>query len=181
MILRNYYAFLGRAIIGDNVIDPECLKVQSITGNRMSSSGILAQKYSTATYLSLLSKTVPDNQIRLGVEITQPTFEDSKLENDITNSLVSSNVIVETVGDVGENCSATRRIKHQYINNSGESITITEVGVGRSITLNSSIYTFLISRDILAEPITVPNGQGITVTVDLTFNGFEVLSSASAE
>ena len=56
-------------------------------------------------------------------------------------------------------------VTRSFTNNSGGSVTVSEVGVVANIpALNGSSYNILIIHDILSSPITLANGQVLTVT-----------------
>jgi len=56
-------------------------------------------------------------------------------------------------------------VTRSFTNNSGGSITVSEVGVVANVlALNGNRYNILITHDILSSPITLANGQVLTVT-----------------
>ena len=52
-----------------------------------------------------------------------------------------------------------------FTNSSGAAITVKEIGLAYSLTVSGgSVHNALISRDVLASPITINNGQTLTIT-----------------
>jgi hypothetical protein len=54
-----------------------------------------------------------------------------------------------------------------FTNNSGGDVTVKEIGV--IISYSSSLYYFLIIRDVLSTPVTIPNGYSWTVRYNFYF------------
>jgi len=112
--------------------------------------------------------------IVIGTGTATPTPNDYRLELPIANGtgsgqLVYSNPTFTKPSVSGNTTSMT--ISQTFQNQSGASITVTEVGMIAAVW-SSSITTqyVLITHDLLSSPITIPNGgvMAITYTISVT-------------
>lgn len=59
----------------------------------------------------------------------------------------------------------TSAFSRTFVNSSGSDITVKEIGVVYSLNYQTGVSdNFLITRDVLASPVTVANGQTLTIT-----------------
>jgi len=124
--------------------------------------------------VSKVSGTLGNMGIVIGTGTATPTPQDYKLGNQIANGTGSGQMeyssIIITNPTVNGNTTSFQ-ISQTYTNNSGASITVTEVGL-QVYFYNSSPGPdyMLIIHDLLSSPITVPNGGvlGITYTISTT-------------
>ena len=107
-----------------------------------------------------------DISFRVGTGTTEPTIDDYGLANDVTSSFTGMTVSVSSVVSEGA--------KVVYLasgtNNTGSDITIKEVGIAKDVKKGESgsptVSTVLLTRDVLASPITVEAGQGFAFTYE---------------
>lgn len=97
----------------------------------------------------------------LGTDDTPVTYEDYKLGNIVALPQTQYNIvnIVENGEHIG--LGYTTNIN----NNTGADVEIKEVGLYTGLYNNSK--PFLIYREVLETPITIPNGQSVVVTMRL--------------
>jgi len=106
----------------------------------------------------------------IGTGTTPPSPKDTSLTNLIGNGTGSgqmqypSSPIFGSVIVSGNTSSFT--IQSTITNNSGASITVTEVGLNAQTGLNC--MNGLMTHDLLSNPVTVPNGTAITVTYTIS-------------
>jgi len=99
------------------------------------------------------------NDYDLGTRITHGTSSGQMVYNDTT---------VEDFQTSGGGCLF--RVVRTFTNNSGASITVKEIGL-----ICGGYYapgyetTFLLARDVLSSPVTVPNGSTLTVRYIISF------------
>lgn len=108
-----------------------------------------------------------DTSFRIGTGTTAVTADDYNLENDVTDSFTQQSYqLSQMVTNDGKFETA---FKFSGVNNSGNSITITEVGIRKYHHQNNSgnQFTYLIFRDLLPTPITVEAGQSINLIVKI--------------
>jgi hypothetical protein len=113
--------------------------------------------------------TDDDNGVVIGTGSTAVTISDYKLETQIAEG-VGAGQMEHQAGTkteptvAGSSISCT--LKRIFINNSGNTITVTESGIycyGGGTT-----WDFCIVRDVLPAGVAVPDGGAITVTYTLT-------------
>lgn len=121
-------------------------------------------------------------RVMLGTGTNAFSIDDYTLQTDVSSSFTKASLGV-TAGTLTEKLGRTLTWVGKYVNNSNEDFAISEIGFTKNMFLqNAGGYTdVLIYREVLATPVTVPAGQGITVTLTFTFDGFNVLASVSAE
>jgi len=107
--------------------------------------------------------------IKVGMGTMTPTPTDYTLQSPInhgtgTNQLSYGSVTFDTIGISGN--TTTLRIIRTFTNNSGSSITVSEIGlivrIRTSGTSDSYAY-ILIARDVVSPSINVPNGSTLTI------------------
>jgi len=135
-----------------------------------------------------VSTSITGGSFIVGTGSTPPTLDDYCLESEITNLTKVSTTF--NIIDANESLGFSVQITKTYVNQTTEDITIGEIGYfkrGAGYAFSNSKWqtseskaNVLTFREVLDEPLVVPAGQGATVTLNITFNGFEVLSSASA-
>ena len=113
------------------------------------------------------------NSILIGTGTATPTPNDYALGNQIANGTGNGQMVYNSISFVapsvnGNTTSAT--IEQTFQNQSGNPITVTEVGI-KTETLGSSYWDYLlIVHDLLSSPITVPNNAVLTIiyTISVT-------------
>jgi len=111
--------------------------------------------------------------LQIGTGTATPTPSDTALTSPITNGSGSGEMVYPSAPTItspvvsGDTTSMT--IKSMFVNNSGASITVTEVGLFTQWTTNDYGYG-MISHDLLSSPVTVPNNASITIiyTISVT-------------
>ena len=105
----------------------------------------------------------------LGSGTTNPQASDYKLQTDITSSF--SNIVVN-YQTICEDSSCKLYCVITGVNNTGGTLNITEMGIGKLISYslpNDNEYyqdNFLYVREVLGSPITVPSGLGFSLTLE---------------
>jgi len=94
---------------------------------------------------------VDPEQYALASKIAHGTGSGQLVYNAVTHEapVVSANV-------------TTYRITRTFTNNSGASITVKEIGIAIADNIGGTLYYFLIVRDVLPSPSSVPNGATFT-------------------
>lgn len=106
---------------------------------------------------------------RIGTGLTDPTTEDYNLTSDVTSSFSNYQVSINSSAEDGI-CKVT--ITVSGTNTSSNSITITEIGLFRDVITDADNYhqfsraTIMLVHESLTTPITVPSGQGFTLTFE---------------
>jgi len=123
--------------------------------------------------LSLIYNGVYYDGIVIGTGTATPTASDYALGNQIGNGTNSGqmkyNNISFTAPSIGSNNTTTFKISQTFQNQSGASITVTEVGLQvASSNAVSSVTTVLIVHDLLSSPITVPNNAVLTIVYTIS-------------
>jgi len=111
--------------------------------------------------LSLVYNGVYNDGIVIGTGTYTPTASDYRLVTQIGNGTSSGQMVYNNISFTAPSVSGnttTFKISQTFQNQSGASITVTEVGlqVASSQTANS-VTTVLIAHDLLSSPITVAN------------------------
>jgi hypothetical protein len=112
--------------------------------------------------------------ILIGTGTTPPSPQDTSLTNPIANGTGSGQMVYPsspTFGSVKINGNTSSfTIQSTITNNSGASITVTEVGLYGTPGSGCKYNTFdgLFTHDLLSSPITVPNGTAITITYTIS-------------
>ena len=108
-----------------------------------------------------------DTHFHVGTGTTPATVDDYCLENDVTSSFSQQSYqLSQMVTNDGKFETA---FKFSGINNSGSTLTISEVGIDKFHYQDSSSnqFTYLIFRDLLPTPVTVEAGQSINLIVKI--------------
>jgi len=130
--------------------------------------------------------------IVVGTGTTPPTPNDYNLENQIVNGtgngqliyghhIISPAPVSNGSSDIYITTSAPTsgllpvsgnttswKISRTFTNNSGASITVSEVGLMNYIILSPNSYNALLTHDLLSSPITIPNGGVMSVTYTIS-------------
>ena len=103
--------------------------------------------------------------IGVGTGDTPVTYEDYKLDNIIV--LPQSSYNIENIKDeTGEEIGLS--IKVVCDNTTGSDVTIKEIGVySGCYTVNNLGIPFLVMREVLKTPVTVPNGSSAVISFNL--------------
>lgn len=179
MILNNYWNLKGYSQT-HYIPQAPCSKITEDIGLKAtdgSTATFLSSAYSALTAYS--ANKVADISTnfsllygltaRLGTGLTDPTTSDYNLTTDITNSLSNYQVSVNSSGEDGV-CKVT--VSVSGTNSSNADITINEIGLFRDIITNHDNYlefsyaTIMLIHALLTTPITVPSGQGFTLTFE---------------
>lgn len=110
-----------------------------------------------------------DVSFRVGTGNTEPAADDYEMANDVTDSLTGTSLTVNHVmGEDGAKVVYTFSASNQ----TGDSLTISEVGIVKTLkngeSSSPSRGDVLIARDILDTPVTVPSGSGFVLTYEWT-------------
>jgi hypothetical protein len=124
----------------------------------------------------LVTDSSNDNNygIQIGTGTTAPSITDTRLSQLITNGTGVGQMQYGGVNVTGPVTNTTNNtgyitITRTFTNNSGASITVSEVGlVAYSGTLGlASNQYYLIIYDLLPTPITVPNGSSLSISYEI--------------
>lgn len=128
----------------------------------------------TPSYIEYVARNYSmkdDITVNVGEGDTEPTLNDYALEDDVTISLSNYSVSISPSSESG---MAKLVATVTGINNTGESITIREVGVvkkfyyGTTSTSESAYKNVLLLRHVLDTPKEVANGEGFSLTFEWT-------------
>lgn len=110
--------------------------------------------------------------LQLGTGTTAPTSADYAMESRIAHGVSTGQL--EYGGSEARALSfnvpagtGQFTLRRYFTNNSGGSITVREVGINAIGKVSTTIYFFLICRDVLASPVTVNDGELLRVTYDI--------------
>jgi len=115
--------------------------------------------------------------IAIGTGTATPTPTDYRLGNQINNGTGSGQMVYGAHSFVPSSSSvnisggiASFQVIRTFTNNSGSTITVSEVGIIARIINQAKtlIYSILIVHDLLSSPISVPNGSTLTVTYTIS-------------
>lgn len=107
--------------------------------------------------------------ILIGTGNAAESFESNALEALIAHGTGSGQMVY----DAGAKPTATYNSENKkwqsvmarvFTNSSGANIIVNEIGLAYTTKLGSTTYILLISRDVLATPVTVEHGQTLTIT-----------------
>jgi len=106
--------------------------------------------------------------IQIGTGTTAPAITDFSLKQLIPNGTSAGQMQYGAVSVMSPVINTTNNtgyvaITRAFTNNSGGSITVSEVGV----VVNFSSNNFLIIHDLLPTPITVPNGSTLSIAYEI--------------
>jgi len=109
--------------------------------------------------------------LQIGTGTTPPSPQDTALTNAIANGTGSGQMVYPSgptfIAPVVNGDTTTMQIQSTIVNNSGASITVTEVGLFTQYTTSDYGYGMM-AHDLLSSPITVPNGTAITITYTIS-------------
>lgn len=131
----------------------------------------------TTSSLSFISNAITETTtsgVIVGSGNTPATENDYCLENQITGLTATNSNSVYYDAD---NFRFIQRVEYTISNNTGNSVTIKEIGrvcscntsSTRGNTTNSSAKCFLIDRTVLDVPVEIPNGESSVVRYDFVF------------
>ena len=112
--------------------------------------------------------------IQIGTGTTAPSITDTRLSQLITNGTGAGQMQYGGVNVTGAVTNTTNNtgyitVTRTFTNNSGASITVSEVGLvaysGSSGSQSNQFY--LIIHDLLPTPITVPNGSSLSISYEI--------------
>ena len=114
--------------------------------------------------------------IVIGTGTSPPAPQDYQLEKQITNGSSSGQMqygahsFNPSSGSVSiSNNTSSFQIIRTFINNSGSSITVSEVGyIVEVIDINGYVDYVLLIHDLLSSPITVPNGSTLNIVYTIS-------------
>ena len=163
MILNNYKNWLAfissNVFVGNNQVYE--IGVKDLTGasatlyTQISSSSSSTPNYSLKNGLSA----------RVGTGTTEPTLADVCLETDVTSSITNLNVTSSTQASSGV---ISTIITITGLNATASSITLSEIGITKQMATgyNAGMQykTVMLIRSLLDNPLTVPAGEGFTLT-----------------
>jgi hypothetical protein len=128
----------------------------------------------------IVADTSNDNNygIQIGTGTTAPSITDTRLSQLITNGTGAGQMQyggVNVTGPVTNTSNNTGyiTITRTFTNNSGASITVSEVGLVaysggyRTASATQSSQFYLIIHDLLPTPITVPNGSSLSISYEI--------------
>ena len=117
---------------------------------------------------------MPLQNILIGTGTSPPTANDYNLEQPISNGTGSGEMEYGSISYIQPTIintnTTTFQISQTYQNNSGATITVSEVGMEINLFNVSSSTYVLISHDLLSSPVAVPNGGVLAVryTISVT-------------
>ncbi|MEM4066569.1 MAG: hypothetical protein QXV17_06895 [Candidatus Micrarchaeaceae archaeon] len=108
-----------------------------------------------------------------GVGVEDQQLVQQILNGTSTGQLQYGSVTVGSVNLNPTSNTATFSITRSFTNNSGGSITVTEVGLALKVAVSSNYVVvgsghMLVAHDFLSQSVTVANGQSLTVTYTYT-------------
>jgi len=116
--------------------------------------------------------------VAVGSGTTQATENDNKLEQQITGLTAGGIPTIQLYYDK-TNWKICARLDYSLSNNTGASVTISEIGLFRrfytastrgSDASSSARRSILVDRTVLAQPITIPNGGVATVRYEFVYD-----------
>jgi len=149
----------------------------NLTGQKITNINTSGGSY-TINYTDEMLVTDSSNDNNYGIQIgtgtTAPSITDTRLSQLITNGTGVGQMQYGGVNVTGPVTNTTNNtgyitITRTFTNNSGASITVSEVGlVAYSGTLGlASNQYYLIIYDLLPTPITVPNGSSLSISYEI--------------
>ena len=149
----------------------------NLTGQKITNINTSGGSY-TINYTDEMLVTDSSNDNNYGIQIgtgtTAPSITDTRLSQLITNGTGVGQMQYGGVNVTGPVTNTTNNtgyitITRTFTNNSGASITVSEVGlVAYSGTLGlASNQYYLIIHDLLPTPITVPNGSSLSISYEI--------------
>ena len=153
----------------------------NLSGQTITMTNTSGSSYTTST-IDAMAVTESSNNDNYGIQIgtgtTEPSITDTRLSLLITNGTGAGQMQYGGVSVTSAVTNTTNNtgyitVTRTFTNNSGASITVSEVGlVAWSGTKTSSSGTgtnqyYLIIHDLLPTPITVPNGSSLSISYEI--------------
>jgi len=153
----------------------------NLSGQTITMTNTSGSSYTTST-IDAMAVTESSNNDNYGIQIgtgtTEPSITDTRLSLLITNGTGAGQMQYGGVSVTSAVTNTTNNtgyitVTRTFTNNSGASITVSEVGlVAWSGTKTSSSGTetnqfYLILHDLLPTPITVPNGSSLSISYEI--------------
>ena len=181
---KNYYQLVAQgmsAVPNENI--PADWTLKNVNGGTsVLYGGIFSTNMSGGQVYATSLGAGKDTRVMLGTGTNAFAVDDYTLQTDVSSSFAKVLLDV-TASAITEKQGRTLTWVGKYVNNSNADIAVSEIGFTKNMFLPSAGgYTdVLIYREVLAAPVTIHAGEGITVTITFTFDGFNVLASVSAE
>lgn len=188
MILKNFYGYLremSRVGMSITTSSTGLEQIQSSYLKDITNSTNYVYRYSSdsyrinatyAAYLFQMKSPFYGLHMRFGTGDTPVNINDYRLSSDITSSIGSrtNSITRDWVDDKG----LIVTIISSGINNTSDPITINEIGLAKIIQLSDANTTtsypydktFLFTRDVLEEPITVQPGSSFRIDYNWIVN-----------
>lgn len=189
MILKNFYGYLREmsrigmssttSTAGQELVISDYLKDIENSVNylyRYTSQSYQGMSPTYENYIFQMKSPFYGLAMRLGTGTTTPSIVDYHLENDITSSFSSrANSITR---DWIDGKGLVIGIVATGTNSSSDPITINEIGISKNMYFSSGnsstsyprVCTFLFTRDVLEEPITVQPGSNFRIDYNWIVN-----------
>lgn len=166
MVLKNYWKWaentLKTNVFGDNMfatdigmiaVDGQSCPIALRASSANDVSGHIAPNHMLSTNLSVF----------VGSGTGDVTVDDYNIENDITDNISNLTFSYDSMASD----KIERTITITGTNNTGDTITINQVGIAKAIDYLPSSWTnkkVMFVKHQLTEALTVPNGDGFTIT-----------------
>jgi len=149
----------------------------NLTGQKITNINTSGGSY-TINYTDEMLVTDSSNDNNYGIQIgtgtTAPSITDTRLSQLITNGTGVGQMQYGGVNVTGPVTNTTNNtgyitITRTFTNNSGASITVSEVGLvaWSGPKSNETNQFYLIIHDLLPTPITVPNGSSLSISYEI--------------
>lgn len=170
MILSNYHKYLTAIQDSTNSISENTVRYPGIKNTSGTAFGVTtgSQYFSSRVdEMNVNLITRKNTFVRVGTGDTAVTADDYNLDNDVTTSL--SSVTNSQTISTDENGKLVITYIFSGVNNSGNALTIKEVGIYKSGIWGATNDTgnknsCFFARKLLDTPIEVPNGTTLTLT-----------------
>jgi len=157
----------------------------NLTGQKITNINTSGSSYtiSPVDLIYVADSSNDDNYgIQIGTGTTAPSITDTRLSQLITNGAGVGQMQYGAVSVTGAVTNTTNNtgyitVTRTFTNNSGASITVSEVGLvawsgNTSFILGGTTYSqtnqfYLIIHDLLPTPITVPNGSSLSISYEI--------------
>ena len=165
MILTNYWKWLdGVNTYASETATARSLGIKNLSGTTVN---LLTGPGGDSNLYAPRNSSFPYNLfVRVGTGTGEPTSSDYALGTDVTSSMTGMSFSCATTS----NDSLKRTITCSGSNSTSSAITITEVGIGKSIypANSSSMEDVLFAIVKLDTPVTVPGNGNFSITFDWT-------------
>jgi len=112
---------------------------------------------------SQISNGTGSNQLQYGAHNISPAPTSTSSSNYYFSSSIPSSGLLPVSGN-----TTSWQISRTFTNNSGASITVSEVGLISEIYGGSTTYFVLLAHDLLSSAITIPNGGVMAITYTIS-------------